>query len=112
MIYRIRLSRDTPFYKNEDDAWNDKVSGHEPRRSGTAFNLSDEMDLLGLPPPKVKMKNRRARFYFTERGWDEFGRRLFAIAKKRGLNPTIVRKKNPKRSDVVYGDLWQVAVLP
>jgi len=105
MIYRIRLSRDSSVIKDE------KIIGYEPHRTGTAFNLDDEMMILGLPPPKVKI-NHRARFYFTEKGWDDFGRELFAIAKRRGLNPTIVRKKNPKRSDVVYGDVWQVAVLP
>lgn len=66
---------------------------------------------LGFKAPDVRNFNRRARFYFTEKGWDTFGRQVCAIATKRGLNPKVVRKKNPKRSDVIYADGYQVAIL-
>lgn len=76
---------------------------------GNEFN--DEMIKMGLKPPK-KIINQRARFYFTERGWDVCGRHLVKIAKRRGLYPKVIKRKNPKRSDVCYFDSLQVALLP
>jgi len=67
---------------------------------------------MGLKPPKKKNINPRARFYFTEKGWNEVGRKLFDLACEQHYHPKIIRLKNPKRSDVVYADPYQVAVLP
>jgi len=75
---------------------------------GTMF--ADEMNLLGLKPPRKKI-NPRARFYFTEKGWDEIGRNLYDEIARQGYKPKIECRKNPKRSDCVYRDAYQVAIL-
>ncbi len=79
-------------------------------RSSTAISFGVEMTELGLKAPKHV--NPRARFYFTERGWEEIGKKLLEKAHRVGIEVKVIKKKNPKRSDVVWGDPYQVAVLP
>jgi len=81
------------------------------RESIIKFYSDEELFERGLLGPRKKNINQRARFYFTEKGWQEIGRYLFSDAKRRGLNPRIIRRKNPKRSAVVYADSYQVALL-
>ncbi len=76
----------------------------------TAVFYAEEMDKLGLKAPKHV--NPRARFYFTERGWEEIGKKLVEKANKEGFKVKVIKKKNPKRSDVAYSDPYQVALLP
>lgn len=71
---------------------------------GTAMNE------LGLKAPRLA--NRRARFYFTELGWSKVGRHLAAEARRAGHVVKIIRLKEPSRSQVVFRDALQVAVLP
>jgi hypothetical protein len=71
---------------------------------GTAMNE------LGLKAPRLS--NRRARFYFTELGWSKVGRHLAAEARRAGHVVRIIRRKEPSRSQVVFRDALQVAVLP
>ena len=63
-----------------------------------------------------KSFNRRARFYFTEKGWDLYGRDMCKEAYdwgyRNGHNITVIRRKNPRRGEVVYRDDIQVALLP
>ena len=70
----------------------------------------DEMINGGMKGPK--WVNPRARFYFTEKGWREVGKALYLDAKRRGFNPRLEVRKNPKRSDVVHCTSYEVAVLP
>ena len=70
-----------------------------------------DMAMMGLKAPK-KFTNQRAKFYFSERGWDLFGRELVKRAKERGQNVKVIRKNQPKRSDVAYYDQYQLAILP
>lgn len=63
-----------------------------------------------LPVPRVC--NRRVRFWFTERGWRDYGLRVAAEARASGRTFRVLRRKNPPRSMVVYRDDWQVALLP
>ena len=72
--------------------------------------LSKLMDEFGLDGPKVS--NKRARFYFTERGWRTAGRRLASEARKHGHKAKCIRRKNPLKSQVIYRDELQVAILP
>jgi hypothetical protein len=90
------------------------VSGRSapgPAVTGDGPGLADLMTEMGLPVSKG-FSNRRAHFYFTERGWDEYGRRLAAAARERGLTVKIIKRKNPRPSQVVYRDEFQVAILP
>lgn len=75
-----------------------------------AFGLSDVMWRLRLRAPALT--NPRARFYFTERGWQRVGRVVAAEARRRGHLVQVIRRKNPPRSQVVYRDADQVALLP
>jgi hypothetical protein len=63
-----------------------------------------------LPVPLVS--NPRVRFWFTERGWRDYGLRVAAGARASGRTYRVLRRKNPSRSIVVYRDDWQVALLP
>jgi hypothetical protein len=64
----------------------------------------------GLPVPLVS--NPRVRFWFTERGWRDYGLRVAAGARASGRTYRVLRRKNPSKSIVVYRDDWQVALLP
>jgi hypothetical protein len=78
-----------------------------------AFIFNDEMIAMGVSAPKVpKHINPRARFYFTEHGWKVVGKKLVEIATQRGYQPKVECRKNPKASDVIWGDTYQVALLP
>ena len=74
--------------------------------------LGNIMLSLGFKGPGKKNINPRARFFFTERGWELYGRKTLEVATKLGYEPRIERKKNPKRNQVVYCDQDQVAILP
>ena len=67
------------------------------------------IDVLKSPP---KINNPRVRFFFTEAGFHRFGPALMAEAKRLGQVLRVERQKNPKRSQIVYQDRWQVAILP
>ncbi len=103
MIYRIVFTE--PHY-----LW--EFLGDDGRLQGrtTAGNYGELMNELGLKAPKHV--NPRARFYFTERGWEEIGKKIVEKVIERGVNVKVIKKKNPKRSDVAYCDPYQVAVLP
>lgn len=83
--------------------------GH--RMIGASFGaLGTIMEEKGLKAPEIN--NARARFYFTEFGWQEIGRFVAARARKMGHVVKIIRRKNPPSSDVVYRDAYQLALLP
>ena len=63
-----------------------------------------------LPAPELT--NRRARFYFTERGWHDIGQHVLAEVLRRGHVVSVIRRREPADSQIVYRDDWQVAVLP
>ena len=64
-----------------------------------------------LPAPKVRI-NERARFWFTEAGFDRYGRVTLDTAMQSGRAYRLLVRKNPPRSAIVYRDKWQVALLP
>jgi hypothetical protein len=68
------------------------------------------LDFRDLKAPRIT--NRRTRFYFTEEGWQRYGRRAYQSGIETGAHLTVIRRKNPRRSQVVYRDRWQVAILP
>ena len=72
--------------------------------------LANIMDERGLHAPEIH--NERARFYFTERGWELVGRYVATEAKQVGHTARVIRRKDPEESQVVYRDDLQVAILP
>jgi hypothetical protein len=60
----------------------------------------------------LHITNPRTRFYFTEAGWQKYGRQMYAAARQRGHTIRIIRRKNPAKSQIVYQDAYQVALLP
>ena len=80
------------------------------RRLRGVNSLGAVMKRHGLSSPQVS--NPRARFYFTERGWAKVGRRVAAEAKRAGHVVKVIRRKQPERSQIVYRDELQLALLP
>lgn len=64
---------------------------------------------VNLKAPRNLHKN--VRFYFTEFGWDMYGRKLLRLAMQSGFE-TKVKSVKEKSVDVFYRDIWQVAVRP
>ena len=58
------------------------------------------------------IEHPRARFYFTELGWQTYGVKVAAAAAEHGINLRVRREKNPARSRIVYQDKFQVVLLP
>lgn len=106
MIYRILIDEAWQEWDEEKKVWR-FVKGD---LSGAALGLSDLMWRLKLPSPRIT--NPRARFYFTELGWRKIGRVLASEAKKRGHVVQVMRRKNPSRSQIVFADKLQMAILP
>lgn len=83
---------------------------HEYREmTGAGECFAEVMFLRGLRAPLIQ--NSRARFYFTERGWDQVGRFVAAHARKKGFLMRVIRRKNPPASQIVYQDALQIALL-
>jgi hypothetical protein len=106
MIYRILTGAYDEYW---DDAKQSYVRTPIPML-GAGRTLGGMMWELHLPAPAIT--NERARFWFTERGWDRFGRALVSEGRQRGYVVKVIRRKNPRRSQIVYEDEWQVALLP
>lgn len=106
MIYRILI--DSIAYETH------AASQELIRPSGTGlrgvFTAGLSQGLDDIPYPRIT--NPRARFYFTEAGWRKYGRNVYAAARQRGHAIRVVRRKNPPKSQVVYRDDYQVAILP
>jgi hypothetical protein len=66
--------------------------------------------LKGLRYPRLQ--NRRVRFWFTEAGRRRVGLPLVAAHEAADLRVRVLRRKNPRDSEVAYRDRWQVALLP
>ena len=56
--------------------------------------------------------NQKARFYFTEKGYHECGKDFIEEAREYGQILQVIKRKNPKKSQIVYQDEYQVAILP
>lgn len=102
MIYRIIV----------DECFEGSPTG-QGRLSGLTNShiLSGMMDRLGIHPP-ARLDNQKTRFYFTEKGWREAGRRIAVEARDRGHAVRVIRLKEPHESQVVYRDEMQIAMLP
>lgn len=104
MIYRILASRLQPAWDDTNRRWVQIPGG----RLAGAFMAGLEGFNLNAP----KIKNARARFYFTEKGWEKVGKAIVARARVQGHVVRVIRRKNPEKSQIVYADELQVAILP
>ena len=68
--------------------------------------------ITGFDLKMPNIANPRARFYFTEAGWDQVGKAVAANARREGRVVRVIRRKNPEASQVVYQDALQVAIVP
>ena len=118
MIYRFR-SAFRPFKAGKD--WPVSEDVERPGRSHgklpwihPSLGGAWERGCLGVevPSPRAVIHNPRARFWFTERGFHRFGPGIVAEARREGQVLAVMRRKEPSRSQVVYRDEWQVAILP
>lgn len=111
MIYRIILSR----------IRKDLTTGKLKTFRGGLFSsdaLTDDdsvffnflLNDLGVKPPK-RMNNPRARFYFTEAGWNHVGKVVMEEINKKNYTAKIIKLKNPRPSNIYYSDAYQVAIL-
>jgi hypothetical protein len=105
MIYRI-------IAETYDIAWDDTMTISRLVSAGLrgVFTAGVTEGMEEVPSPHLT--NPRARFYFTEEGWKRFGRNIVAIARKKGRAVRVIRRKNPHKSQIVYQDVYQVAILP
>ena len=72
------------------------------------------MDLINETSLKApdNVHKRSARFWFTEKGWNDVGRGVSEELQRRGFYVRVRRKKNPRASDVLWCDPYQIALLP
>lgn len=63
-----------------------------------------------LPAPKHRIP-ANARFYFTEKGWDQIGRYVVAAAQRTGQRYRVLAVKE-KHLNVIFRDEFQVAGQP
>ncbi len=106
MIYRTLTG-------TTDEHWDSSQETYVRRPApmlGAGTTLGGMMWELHLPAPDIT--NPRARFWFTQRGWDRFGRALASEGRLRRYLINVIRRKDPRRSQIVFADTWQMAVLP
>ena len=115
MIYRIitefRLIQGVfdPDGNELDWNWVLPKEREDQEMTGAGACFGAIMFLHGLRAPLIQ--NSRARFYFTERGWDKVGRFVASHARKKGFLMRVIRRKNPSASQIVYQDDLQIALL-
>lgn len=94
MIYRLLV---------EDDWFHDRL-----KPAGNI--MGQQMCALGLGGAKKWYWQTNCKFFFTEKGWKEVGKKLAGEAIRAGLQIKILKLKNPKRSEILYKDAMQVVV--
>jgi hypothetical protein len=81
-----------------------------------SVGFSDEAydDIIGawieMPAPR-KMVRKNGRFYFTEKGWDKYGRKVVAACMKHGYEYRVLATEEHD-VDVIYEDDIQVVIRP
>ena len=105
MIYRIVAETHDVAFDDESQQWHLVSAGLRG-----AFTAGVTGGFSGVPAPRLA--NPRARFYFTEAGWKKFGQGVLAVAKEEGRMVRVIRRKNPPKSQIIYQDAYQVAILP
>jgi hypothetical protein len=98
-----------PEQKEYDWNWILPKEHEYQEMTGAGDCFGEIMFLRGLRAPLIQ--NLRARFYFTERGWDKVGRFVAGHARKKGFLMRVIRRKNPSASQILYRDALQIALL-
>jgi hypothetical protein len=104
MIQRIPAASKMTFRDETNHTWV-TVTG-SPLKGGFMAGLHG----FALKAPTIQ--NANARFYFAEKGWHEIGKPIVAQARHEGHTIRVCKRKNPTRSQIVYLDEFQVAILP
>ena len=116
MIYRIitdfRMIQFESDPKQKELVWQFVLPAtrEDQKMTGAGTCFGNIMFMHGLPAPLIQ--NPRARFYFTEKGWNKVGRFVTCEAQKKGFVMKVIRRKNPAASQIVYRDGLQVSLLP
>ena len=106
MIYRIEVRRNVDYNKKFE---------------GCFFGGAADMgDLKALPSRFCRSdngKSARPVFWFTEKGWDKYGRRAIESLVKGEGQPDlthirVIKQKNPNKSRIVWQDKYQMYLLP
>jgi hypothetical protein len=103
---------------------------HYPPRPGSVDDQHDRRDIkhgiMGVSTPEVadawisddvpdlhapKHLHKNCRFYFTELGWEVYGRRIVAACIRSRQDYRVLRIKEAS-ADIVWQDDYQVAVRP
>ena len=105
MIYRILANAKRGYWDEARRCFAGNLDG--PLRGAWTAGLEG----MNLKSPKG-LKNQRVRFFFTEKGWREVGQAIVARAMREGHVVRVIRRKNPSKSQIVYKDADQVAILP
>lgn len=107
MIYRVIGETERWRWADEEQTELVRVTGKMMGAMGADFGWPywDDLKAPSLHDPRV-------RFWFTQAGWDRYGRLTLAHAMRSGRTWRLLRQKNPPRSRVAYSDKWQLALLP
>jgi hypothetical protein len=107
MIYRVLLDsiEYVPVEAGDEADFEARPSGTAMRGAFTA-GFGDAWGELPMPD----VADRRLRFWFTEAGWRRYGRAVCAKARADGHVVRVIRRKNPRSSEVAYRDAYQVAL--
>ena len=117
MIYRF-LGIAPPKSKEEiewDEKWDDENDWHEApgpknRRCGGAWQFAGFDVPPELKAPRKSFSNK-AKFYFTEKGYKLAKETILKCAKEMNWGVRVIKRKNPKKSQIVFQDEYQVAIL-
>lgn len=100
MIYRVLAS--SRWLPDDESVADGRLAGAFSAGVGAGWD-----DL-----PFAHMPQVAGRCWFTEAGWRRYGRQVAAEARRSGRVVRVVRRKNPRRSQVAYRDRWQLVLLP
>lgn len=100
-----------------------ELINHFCRADGTLDNIKNGLcglvksvsvfDAWGAINAPRKAINKNVRFYFTEAGWERFGRDTVAACIRSGQEYRVIAREEHDRSiEVVYKDEYQVCLLP
>jgi hypothetical protein len=109
MLYRIEVF----FPRDNEPDFSTRQCGAKVLVNLTSMpDLADFVeDEMELPGPK-DFSNQEAIFFFTELGYEQFGKRLAAKAQELGYDICIKGITTPEQDAIAYEDEFQMAVLP
>jgi hypothetical protein len=99
MLYRIEIPQNIAWDENEKEKlrWFGPTGAVAYKGPGPAAEL--------ICP---KFRSKKAKFYFTQKGWSNIGRHVAAQLKQLGIVHRVIKRRDREVS-VVYRDAMQVA---